>query len=304
MLKNLYRNHYFMPQEQSTLDVGDDVEGYQIKKFIRKSKSGMETYLAENAREDSLAKGMEVVLKLFPQDANIERCQYGLQALMSLNHPSIQRVTSVGENYYILTYYPGATLDEKLSKYCARADSPQSYVQHMLSIHHQVISALEYAHRKGILHRDISPSSVIIAERRLSEFARTTISGTSYLRRSTLRLFPDPNRRLAVLSDFDLAKEAQPGVGLSAGFDLSSIGTQDEDPYVAPELKEGRGYTHLADLYSFGAMLNHCLKTVSLEEMPDLKLYVNTLLQPDPQKRFYSAEEAREALEGIVKRRS
>jgi serine/threonine protein kinase len=88
----------------------------------------------------------------------------------------------------------------------------------------QIADALEVAHEKGLVHRDVKPSNVII-----------TSEGHVYL------------------TDFGLAKRAETDPGLTAADQM--LGTVD---YVAPEQIEGSEPDARGDVYSLGACCTRC----------------------------------------------
>ncbi len=89
----------------------------------------------------------------------------------------------------------------------------------------QIADALEIAHEKGLIHRDVKPSNVIL-----------TPEGHVYL------------------TDFGLAKRAETAAGLTGADQM--LGTVD---YVAPELIEGSEPDARSDVYSLGCVLYEML---------------------------------------------
>ena len=83
------------------------------------------------------------------------------QALALMNHPNIARVFDAGtaeggRPYFVMEYVPGIPLIE----YC---DKHRLTISERLAIFLQVCSAVQHAHQKGIIHRDIKSSNVMVA---------------------------------------------------------------------------------------------------------------------------------------------
>jgi serine/threonine protein kinase len=84
------------------------------------------------------------------------------QALASLDHPHIARVFDAGTStrgrpFFAMMYIDGLPITE----YCDRQSLTVSERLELFSV---VCEAVDYAHRRGILHRDLKPSDILIAE--------------------------------------------------------------------------------------------------------------------------------------------
>jgi serine/threonine protein kinase len=120
-------------------------------------------------------------------------------------------VSDSGAPYLVMEYYPRPNLG-------VRARSEQLSVPEVLRVGIQVASAVETAHRAGILHRDIKPANILT-----SEYGRPG------------------------LTDFGIAASATSGAE-AAGMSV---------PWSPPEIVVGSGTgDHLADVYSLGATLH------------------------------------------------
>jgi serine/threonine-protein kinase len=173
---------------------------------------------------EDLALGRRVVAKLLPAElsgsVSVARFRREISIAARLQHPHIVPLLSVGEMdglpYYMMPFVDGESLRARL----ARGELP---IADVITILRDVARALEYAHGKGIAHRDIKPDNVLLV-------------GNS-----------------AVITDFGVAKaitDAAEGTG------LTSIGIALGTPaYMAPEQAAGDPSTDArADIYALGVM--------------------------------------------------
>ncbi len=172
-----------------------------------------------------VALGRRVVVKVLPAglvgDGSTARFRREISLAATLQHPHIVPLISAGEMdglpYYTMPYVEGESLRERLSQ--GELAIPQT-----ISILRDVARALEYAHGKGITHRDIKPDNVLLA-------------GHS-----------------AVVTDFGVAKAISGAV--LADDTMTAVGTALGTPaYMAPEqAASDPAADHRVDLYAFGAM--------------------------------------------------
>ena len=182
-----------------------------------------------------LRLGVAVALKemrpepeLDPQRQMEAREQFHREAsvLSRLNHPHLVRVSDFfdegGNTYLVMAFIEG----ESLSSYVGKAGClPEAQVLRWAD---QLLDALAYCHREGVLHRDIKPQNVVVR--------------------------PDGN---AVLVDFGLVKLWDPEDPRTRTV-IRSMGTPQ---YAPPEQYDPQiGHTDpRSDLYSLGATLYHTL---------------------------------------------
>src|SRR5438046_6185199 len=247
----------------------------------RKLGSGgmADVYLAEDQE-----LGRRVALKLLTErhgndDQFVERCRREAQSAAGLNHPNIVSVFDRGQaegTYYIaMEYLDGRTLKELLVR---NGPTP---VPIAIDYVRQILNALAFAHRNGIVHRDIKPHNIVVGG----------------------------DGRLKV-TDFGIARS-----GASQMTEAGSIvGTAQ---YLSPEQARGAPVDPRSDLYSLGVVVYEMLtgkgpftgdtpveiamKHLSQvpkppsewrEEVPhDLDAVVMRALAKDPEQRYGSAEE-------------
>src|SRR5262245_39987002 len=178
-------------------------------------------YLAED-QDLGRRVALKVLDERHAQDEQfVERFRREAMSAAVLSHPNIVAVYDRGEangTYYIaMEYLEGKTLKELI---VARGPTP---VRVAIDYARQILAALDFAHRNGIVHRDIKPHNVIIA----------------------------PDGRLKVM-DFGIARSGSSQV-TEAG---SIIGTAQ---YLSPEQARGASAGPAADIYSTGIVLYEML---------------------------------------------
>ena len=201
--------------------IGRTLGKYLIQKLI--GQGGMATvYLGYQSDIDR-----SVAIKVLPphpgQDPQFaDRFQYEARTIARLQHPHILSIFDFGieDNilYLVMPYVQGGSLREIM-----REPIPAEQVDKLLL---PIASALDYAHRQGVIHRDIKPDNILLDE-----------SGHP------------------ILSDFGIAKlvESNAQFTASGGF----LGTP---AYMAPE--QGRGMANIdgrADIYALGVVVYEML---------------------------------------------
>src|SRR6516162_8697442 len=84
-----------------------------------------------------------------------ERFEREARAIAALNHPNICHLYDVGPDYLVMELVEGLTLAERIK------DGPIP-LDESLAIAGQIADALEAAHEKGVVHRDLKPGNVKI----------------------------------------------------------------------------------------------------------------------------------------------
>ena len=172
--------------------------------------------------EDTLLDRQVAVKVLHPQFAGdpefLERFRREARAAARLSHPNIVPIYDVGEDagipYIVMELVEGGNLKDRIR---AAAPLPDAEIR---SIGATLAATLDYAHHKGIIHRDVKPQNVLLGE--------------------------DGRARL---TDFGIA-QAMASSGLTrTGAVMGSV------HYIAPELVRGRTALPQSDVYSLGALL-------------------------------------------------
>ena len=237
---------------------------YQLVSHI--ARGGMaQVYLARDLLLDR-----PVALKvLFPElsidRAFVERFRREAKAAANLSHPNIVSIYDwgQGENTYfiVMEYVSGRTLSQMLRD--GPLDSP-----HAARIAADVAAALDFAHRHGVIHRDVKPGNVLINE-----------SGQ------------------VKVADFGIAR----AIGAGAAEDLTQTGSvMGTATYFSPEQAQGFGVDPRSDVYSLGVVLYEMLagRTPFTGDSPVSIAYKHVKETPEPIRALNPAVPA--GLEAIV----
>ncbi|MGH2655039.1 MAG: serine/threonine-protein kinase, partial [Actinomycetota bacterium] len=152
----------------------------------------------------------------------------------ALHHPNIVPIHDAGEvdgiPYITMHFVEGTDLAALLLR-----EAPLA-TDRILAIMFQVAGALDDAHDRGLVHRDVKPANILIASGEGVE-----VPGHVYL------------------TDFGLAKQVA-GVGAALTKQGLFMGTLD---YIAPEQIQGREVDRRTDVYSLGCVVYECLSGVT-----------------------------------------
>ena len=196
-------------------------------------------------------------------------------AMSKLNHPNVIRVFDHGQegltSYIVMAYVHGGSIRQLLRREGALSKDLAT------SLCLDVCAGLQHAHENGIIHRDIKPDNILLAQ-----------TG-------------------ALLTDFGIARVWDTGPGLTRS--RATLGTP---AYMAPEQRlDSRKSTPQSDLYSLGATLfvlltnqdpidlyePHARETLLASVDPALAQVIRIAVDADPTQRFSNAQAMAEALE-------
>jgi hypothetical protein len=206
--------------------VGTTFAGYRIERVL--GRGGMSVvYLAEHPRLKNAVALKLLAPALAEDEAFRERLIRESRLAASLNHPNVVAVHDTGEEdgvlFISMRYVDGPDLRALLQAGALPLDQTVRVVA-------QISAALDAAHARGLVHRDVKPANVLVEP----------ATG-------------DPPGHVFV-SDFGLTKHADARSGVTASGQF--VGTID---YMAPEQIQGHQLDGRADVYALGCVLFECL---------------------------------------------
>ena len=214
---------------------------------------GMDRYVA-----------IKVLLRPLALDEQFaKRFQREARAIAKLEHPHILPVFDYGEaegiTYIAMRYVEAGTLKERMGRMPLALDE-------IARIIGQIGGALDYAHRMGVIHRDVKPSNVLIDDQ-----------GNTYL------------------TDFGLARMMETSDQLTA----SGVGVG-TPAYMSPEQGQGIKVDHRSDIYSLGIMLYEMITgRVPYEAETPMAVMLKHITEPLPLPRAI-APDVPEAIERVI----
>jgi len=186
---------------------------------------------------------LKVLSRRYANDEEfVERFKREAKSAAALSHPNIVPIydrgqTDEGSYYIAMEYVPGGTLKDRIRK---KGSLPPEEV---VAIALQIARALQAAHRRNLIHRDIKPHNVL-----LTESADVKVA------------------------DFGIARAASATTITRPGLVLGSV------PYLSPEQARGESVGPQSDLYSLGVVLYEMLTA----QLPydDAKNPIGTAAEP------------------------
>ncbi len=274
------------------------IDGYRLVRKLGQGGMGA-VYLAERCA-DEVTVALKTIRPLVARSKeNMARFLREAEILNELDHPNIVRFYEMGSSddvvYFTMDYVPGVDAGKRIA-----LDGPME-IGRAVAIVFEILGALDYAHQRGFVHRDVKPSNLLLTQ--------------------------EGGREVTRLADFGLARMYQDSTMSGLTREGTIGGTV---PFMPPEqITQYRYATPQADQYSTAATLYYLLtgkylfdfekasadqrlKSVLFEEpialqsrrpeMPaGLAAAVHQALSKSPEKRFPGVAAFREAIGGFAK---
>ena len=223
---------------------GDEVGPYRLISLLGEGGFG-EVWLAERRHPFVQRVALKIIKPGMDSRAVVARFEQERQSLAVMSHPGIAKVldgglTARGRPFFVMEYVRG----QPITEFC---DSRRLTVRERLRLFLQVCEAIQHAHLKGIVHRDVKPSNVLAFD----------VEGG------------EPSIKVI---DFGVAKATQRGAGSQTVFTETGqlIGTLE---YMSPEQADATSedIDTRADVYSLGAVLYELLAGVTPHDSRSLR---------------------------------
>jgi non-specific serine/threonine protein kinase/serine/threonine-protein kinase len=156
------------PGDLSPVVQPERVGPYRVLETLGQGGMGI-VYLVEQERPIRRRAALKLVRPGLDSGTVLTRFESERQALALMRHPNVAQVYDAGvaddgRPYFVMEYVPG----EPITAFCDRERSP---IRERLELFLQACDALQHAHQKGIIHRDVKPSNLLV----FREGARLTV---------------------------------------------------------------------------------------------------------------------------------
>jgi len=235
----IIQNHSDTGDGSGFIDLtGRDIGRYHIQK--RLGRGGLTTVYQAYDMVDDFPVALKILLNGADEKV-YNRFRYEAQTAAKLQHPHIVRTLRVGVATSSDTAYIAMELVEGEDLAALLANRRRLSAEESCLLLAPIAEALAYAHKRGVIHRDVKPSNILL---------RTVRAGTP----NSIILDSLDYPLVPLLSDFGIARALDVPELTHSG---RTVGTP---AFMAPEQCLGRrNIDHRADLYALGAVFYRCI---------------------------------------------
>jgi non-specific serine/threonine protein kinase/serine/threonine-protein kinase len=202
---------------------GTHIGPYKLLQLIGEGGFGS-VFMAEQASPVSRKVALKVVKLGMDTKQVVARFEQERQALAIMDHPNIAKVfdagvTPTGRPYFVMELCGG----EPITRYC---DKHNLTIDERLWLFVQVCQAVQHAHRKGVIHRDIKPTNVLVATQDGKPHAKVIDFGIAKATASKLTektLFTE-HRQLIGTPEYMSPEQAEGSLDVDTRTDVYSLG--------------------------------------------------------------------------------
>jgi len=224
---------------------GSRLDHYEVIELIGKGGMG-EVYRAKDTRLPR-----DAAIKISAENFN-ERFARETSIIAGLNHPNICTLYDVGPNYLVMELVEGPTLADRIKEGALSLAEASAIAR-------QIADALEYAHEKSVIHRDIKPGNIKIRPDgvvKVLDFGLAKAGGTPVAR-------PDQSPTMTVGET-------------AAGMILGTAA------YMSPEQAKGKEVDKRTDIYAFGIVFYEMLSGTCPHKGDTLQETLASVLRDEP----------------------